>query len=218
MGRCEKLKWNRRKLGMTQKDLADKIGISVSTISKLETDETAWATVRDTTDNAISDILHKLGSWQCDIKEIIDNYESTKNDNTLCDQLKKKRLALEISQTDLGRIVGVDKSTISKYENKDDSWKNKENNTVQKLINFIKGEYDNKFKSENIIEYNDVDERKPVIEESNNDIKNESIEEIFNSTIDFLQEKISDDGTTMEDIKVYVCMISGICNGYLQGR
>lgn len=78
MGRCERLKWNRRKLGLTQKELADKIGIGVTTIHKLETDETAWATIRDTTDDAISNIFCDLGSWQCDLESVFDKYTKKK--------------------------------------------------------------------------------------------------------------------------------------------
>lgn len=100
MGRCERLKWNRRKLGLTQKELADKIGIGVTTIYKLETDETAWSTIRDATDDAISNIFRDLGSWQCDLESVFDKH-TKKDDNgfdldisSLRKQLKEKRLSL----------------------------------------------------------------------------------------------------------------------------
>lgn len=87
MGRCDRLKWNRKKLGMSQQDLANKIGISVSTISKLETDETAWATIRDMTEDAVSDVFYSLGSWQCDLDSVLKDYDNKKDVND-----KKKRL------------------------------------------------------------------------------------------------------------------------------
>lgn len=112
MGRCERLKWNRRKLGLTQKELADRIGIGVNTICKLETDETAWATIRDATDDAISNIFSDLGSWQCDIESVFDKHlkkeEKTEelNISELRKRLKEKRLSLGMSQKDLGLIAG----------------------------------------------------------------------------------------------------------------
>mgnify|MGYP000849485030 CR=1 FL=1 len=233
MGRCEKLKWNRRKLGMTQKDLADKIGISVSTISKLETDETAWATVRDTTDNAISDILHKLGSWQCDIESVFDKHlkkeEKTEelNISELRKRLKEKRLSLGMSQKDLGLIVGgIDHTTISKYENHDNTWNGgTDNETVNNSIRFIEGEYITGYLNvhkEDAVHEPPVDECVILPEESNDDVTddinigNESVENTLNNIIDILQDKLSADDCTPENTNLYVSMIIGLCNGYLQ--
>ena len=45
-GNCTKLKWNRKRLGLTQKQFAEKVGLHVMTINKLERDETAWAVMK----------------------------------------------------------------------------------------------------------------------------------------------------------------------------
>ena len=53
MGNCVKLKWNRKRLGMTRKAFADHVGLSEETIRRLETDETVWATMRAETADKI---------------------------------------------------------------------------------------------------------------------------------------------------------------------
>ena len=47
MGNCERLKWNRRKMRLTQKELANKAGLSSATIGRLEQDETHWEIITD---------------------------------------------------------------------------------------------------------------------------------------------------------------------------
>lgn len=63
-GNCTKLKWNRKRLGLTQKQLAEKVGVHVLTIGKLERDETAWATLQDTTVDKIMSFYSSMASWQ----------------------------------------------------------------------------------------------------------------------------------------------------------
>lgn len=105
MGRCERLKWNRRKLGMTQKDLAKKIGVSETTISRLESDETAWAALRDSTDDALYRTLRELGSWQCDIEAVFKGKVSEANVQELRKKLKEKKIN---SWNDAARSWNID--------------------------------------------------------------------------------------------------------------
>lgn len=57
MGRCARLKFNRRKMNLSQKEFAEKVGLSVGTISRLETDETTWETIQDSTFDKINSIF-----------------------------------------------------------------------------------------------------------------------------------------------------------------
>lgn len=232
MGRCDRLKWNRKKLGMSQQDLANKIGVSVSTISKLETDETAWATIRDTTEDAVSDVFRSLGSWQCDLDSVLKDYDNKKdvNDkkdclemNDICNLIVKKRASLGISQKKLGTIIGIDGTTISKYESGEKLWNNRAtyNNTQKLLIDFINGKYDGNFSAtaEHQPEYiSSVGKRKEdtttsiIVPEKKVNDSCQSVESTLNTVIDILQEKISHD----ENTEIYINMIIGICNGYLQ--
>ena len=63
MGNCAKLKWNRKKLGLTQKQFADKAGLNVTTINKLENDETAWLTVQRETEEKIYKMYEGVDVW-----------------------------------------------------------------------------------------------------------------------------------------------------------
>lgn len=57
MGRCARLKFNRKKMCLSQKEFAEKVGLSVGTISRLELDETAWETIQDQTFDKINSIF-----------------------------------------------------------------------------------------------------------------------------------------------------------------
>lgn len=63
MGNCAKLKWNRKKLGLTQKQFAKAAGLDVGTINKLENDETAWLTVRRETEDRIYKMYEGVDVW-----------------------------------------------------------------------------------------------------------------------------------------------------------
>lgn len=142
MGRCEKLKWNRRKLGMTQRELGDKIGVSHSTICKLENDETAWITLRDSTDDAVYEKLRALGSWQSDVDSIFKDNVSDIDIREIRKKVRNKRQEMGLSQKELGAMLGIDFTTISHYENHDKNWKNGRSKVAYKLIQFANGEYD----------------------------------------------------------------------------
>lgn len=64
VGNCTKLRWNRKRLGLTQKQFAKKVGLCEMTISKLERDETAWATLQDSTVDKIMSFYSSMSSWQ----------------------------------------------------------------------------------------------------------------------------------------------------------
>ncbi len=64
MGNCEKLKWNRKRLGMSQKDFAEKVGLSVATIGRLEQDEMNWEVVTDETFDKIANEFDNDHSWK----------------------------------------------------------------------------------------------------------------------------------------------------------
>lgn len=63
-GNCTKLKWNRKRLGLTQPEFAKRIGISIGTLQKLERDETAWAVLHDSTVDKIMSFYSSMASWQ----------------------------------------------------------------------------------------------------------------------------------------------------------
>ena len=65
-GNCAKLRFNRRRLGLTQKQFADLVGLHVLTIGKLERDETAWLTVKSETIDKIMAHYDSMASWQPD--------------------------------------------------------------------------------------------------------------------------------------------------------
>lgn len=86
MGNCAKLKWNRRRLGLTQAQFAKKAGVSVNTINKLERDETAWRTMRDDTVDRVYAMFEPMNSWKPDdfeannvIREIHTEIEEAEN-------------------------------------------------------------------------------------------------------------------------------------------
>lgn len=66
MGECVKLKWNRRAKKMSQKEFAELAGVSVGTIQRLETDESAWLTIRPDTQDKIYAQYTSMYSWQPD--------------------------------------------------------------------------------------------------------------------------------------------------------
>ena len=63
-GNCTKLRQNRKRLGLTQQQFADKVGLSIMTISKLERDETAWGTLQAATVDKIQEFYSSMVSWQ----------------------------------------------------------------------------------------------------------------------------------------------------------
>ena len=63
MGNCARLKFARKELKLTQQQFADKTGVSVATIARLETDETAWDTVQNATFDKVMRGLEDKGVW-----------------------------------------------------------------------------------------------------------------------------------------------------------
>jgi transcriptional regulator with XRE-family HTH domain len=86
MDKCKKLQWYRKKLRLSQQGLAHRVGLNVNTIIKLEKDETAWTTLRQTTVDKIMDFYDSVnkGDWEFDkevakkqLAEIKETVEST---------------------------------------------------------------------------------------------------------------------------------------------
>ena len=63
MGRCNILKHCRKELRMNQQEFADKVGVSISTIRRLEGDETAWLSVRPETEDKIQQLIGSVDRW-----------------------------------------------------------------------------------------------------------------------------------------------------------
>lgn len=63
MGNCARLKLARRDMKLSQQQFADKVGVSVGTIQRLEQDETTWDTLQDSTFDKVMKGLEDRGSW-----------------------------------------------------------------------------------------------------------------------------------------------------------
>lgn len=63
MGNSERLKWNRKELGLSQKELAQKAGLSLATIGRLEQDETRWDVITDETFDKIAGVFDNASAW-----------------------------------------------------------------------------------------------------------------------------------------------------------
>ena len=63
MGMCAKLRWNRRQLGLSQKEFAEKAGVCQATISRLERDETQWAVMQQDTVDRIYAMFEGVNVW-----------------------------------------------------------------------------------------------------------------------------------------------------------
>ena len=65
-GNCKKLQFNRKRLGLSQKEFAELVGVSTGTIYRLEKDETAWAVTRSSTIDKIMAQYESMASYQPD--------------------------------------------------------------------------------------------------------------------------------------------------------
>lgn len=83
-GECQKLKFNRRRLGLSQKEFADKVGLCQYTISKLEKNEDAWAVANAETIDKIYALYENMSSYQPNSrKEVKDVVNDIKNEESL---------------------------------------------------------------------------------------------------------------------------------------
>lgn len=100
MGNCEKLKWNRKKLRLTQKQFAEAVGLSLSTICRLECDETAWQTMRDETVDRISDYCSSNDLWpiKTDREETLETVNDEQIDMVEIDEEPVELLSLPVSR------------------------------------------------------------------------------------------------------------------------
>lgn len=129
-----------------------------------------------------------------------------------------------MTQDDLGKFVGAHKTSISKYENRDDFWKNgQRSKTLFKLIKFIDGVYDDELISSGFGDTSEktssTNKEKPVEKKLVDiTIKSRTVEETLNDAIGILQERLTCPDCSDDDAKIYVSMIAGLCDGYLQHK
>lgn len=155
-GNCTKLKWNRKRLGLTQKQFGDKVGLSVMTINKLEKDETAWSTLQDSIVDKIMSFYSSMASWQPEradkvvreinesVKEPIEEPVEDVTDvetNTMnkCEMLVSSRRKLGMSQTEFSVKSGVAEKTLRRLEKDESAWETVRESTIDKIMNFISG-------------------------------------------------------------------------------
>lgn len=241
MGRCERLKWNRRKLGMSQEELGKKVGVSANTISRLERDETAWANMKDSTTDGVYNTLRDLASWQCDIHSIFKDNATEDDIRELRKKVRDKRQELGMSQKELGMMLGLNYTTIYNYEKHDKAWKGKRSTVPSKLMEFLNGEYDTVKNVEGPVEEEpaimetQIEEKVTDITESTDGIgytltttetrtletapkesEEDEILRTFNSVVGILQDKLTEPNLNEISRKAYISMIAGVCNGYLE--
>lgn len=80
MGNCAKLKWNRKKLGLSQKEFAKQAGLNCATVNKLENDETAWLTVRRETEEKIYAMFEGVDAWGLKKEDVIEENKTVSVD------------------------------------------------------------------------------------------------------------------------------------------
>ena len=153
-GNCTKLRWNRKRMGLDHKQFADKVGVHVLTIRKLERDEKAWDTLPDSILDKIMSLYASMASWQPerpdrviqDINEIIEVVEEPKNiveeesvkvtPFSRCERLKQIRKSMGLSQKQFADEVGLTQPTISKLERDETAWGVLKDDTVDKIMSF----------------------------------------------------------------------------------
>lgn len=112
MGQCAKLKWNRKKLNMTQKQFAEAAGLDVGTINKLENDETAWLTVRRETEDKIYKMFEGNGSvWDMKPAEVKETITIDKTEEP------KKMLISEVTQEMVDDMMAKKEKPVKKVHN-----------------------------------------------------------------------------------------------------
>ena len=118
MGNCVKLKWNRKRLGMTRKAFADHVGLSEETIRRLETDETVWATMRAETADKIYAAFEPMSSWQ---PERPDKVVQEINDDNIDDcvteeEVKPEPVVVCEAIIELDKLTTKDRKTLDMLE------------------------------------------------------------------------------------------------------
>lgn len=140
-GNCQKLKFNRRRLHLTQQEFADLVGVHVSSIDKLERDETAWETIGSETIDKIVVQYSSMASYQPgkeERKEALGLKEENKTTKrgVKCNQLLKARQKLGLSQQALAKHIGLSPFAIFKLENDETVWATIKSETADKIMKF----------------------------------------------------------------------------------
>lgn len=148
MGNCMKLKFNRRRLKMTQKEYAEYVGLSHKTICRLETDETAWAGMRADTVDKIYATFEPMKNYQPERPDkILKEINSDDNMDAAIAEEKKKENAVVVCEAvikDEG-LNTKDKKTLAMltflYDELNDVENHLEFVHTMKLINKIVSNY-----------------------------------------------------------------------------
>ena len=113
MGNCEKLKWNRKRLGMSQKDFAKKVGLSVATIGRLEQDEMHWEVVTDETFDKIANAFDNNNSWRIRRPEKSDTIVEKTEQNDECKNVITKQSVCMLIKKDDNDMTEQDMMTLT---------------------------------------------------------------------------------------------------------
>lgn len=153
-GNRTKLIWNRKRMGLDHKQFADKVGVNVITIRKLESDESAWDTLPDSILDKIMSLYASMASWQPerpdrvlqdinDVDEVVEEPQNLIEEEPLvtktfgkCERLKQARKSMGLSQKQFADKVGLAQPTISKLERDETAWATLQDSTVDKIMSF----------------------------------------------------------------------------------
>ena len=236
-GNCTKLKWNRLRLGLSQQEFAKKIGLTQPTISKLERDETAWATLQDDTVDKIMSFYESMASWQPEradkiLREINEPVKSEDAANIVdeepvdevskCEMLVACRRKIGMSQTELSVRTGVNEKIIRRLEKDESAWESVRESAVEKIMDFCSNT--SSYQSEKLdtvcpkpqikeepelIEPRPITEKKPA-----NKIDNLHKQDIKTLTlIEFAYEELTD-AKTHDEFELAIKMIKKIVDKY----
>lgn len=129
MGNCARLKWNRQKLGLSQKQFGEKVGLCKATISKLEVDEGYWACIRRDTEDKLCALFEAEGLWQIE--------------RTAVDETEDENKEREVDNRDVEEIKAEIKQEVVIHKN-DNSLTVKD----QKTLTLIEFAYEGLFEAE----------------------------------------------------------------------
>lgn len=116
-GNCAKLKWNRKRLGFTQKEFAELVGLSLGTIARLEQDETAWLTIRDETADRIYEHYDSMASWQPEEAAVVVRELSEDDQSEVTEEVvEHKPVVIDVPVLREKGLSETDKATMNLIE------------------------------------------------------------------------------------------------------
>ena len=259
-GNCQKLRWNRRRLGISRKEFGTLVGLSAKDVWRLECNEDEWMRLPESTVDNIMSHYKPMSSWEPErpdkiIREmslepqpetedefakntcpIIETNYKENNDmktdelvTTGCGnstRLKWYRKELGLSQTAMGKLIGLNQSHISVLERDETAWVTLHDETVDKIARFYEDMASGKFEKakETLSGVNEVKE--PVEEQVVEPIKEEVVMEQVNTIeglhkedlkilglIEFAYEELTQ-SESHEDFVINIRMLKKIVNRY----